>query len=635
MQPGWYLHRLRAMSPSELTHRVVERWKHRSDATFTETLRPIRTGEPAPGIITLPDPTQAPAALKQMLLHDAAALMRGDWTLFGWRKVEVGTPPCWHRDASCGVIIPPDQLSHLLNHRALPDDADARTIWEINRWSEVVRLAMHGYVNEDRKAIHAAIALLDDWCEKNPVGYGINWTSPLEAGLRLINFAWFYTLVDAVEKRPSPGKMHTDRFRHALQRLTQRIVPAHAAWVWRYKSFGSSANNHLLGELVGLLHVVKQWPDLEKQIVSADRLWKEICQCVLDQFATDGGSKEQALHYHLFAWEMMLHAARLMHVTEHPAIDRLQKAAEFFVHLSHENEQWEYGDNDDAQIVPLTLHREDAVAEWRAFMQGTTQGAALRYWFVAPTSGELIETSSPDAGPPGESRSNEPVWWIASESGMAVCERAGWKLRLDASPLGYGSIAAHGHCDALHLSIWDGPIALVIDPGTGGYFGAQKLRAELASWDAHNGPVPSEEGSYLTPVRMGPFLYAKHHARPTLACREGQLIAGFQHEGFAFQREVSVTDRELLVTDSEAQKRPFVTWWKFAPGCEIEQVDSTDNSAFSITRGEKRWLLRIEGERMVYSASGKVSRSYGRLETSNSLLLSATAGHLKLSLSRA
>ena len=63
--------------------------------------------------------------------------------LFGWRRVSVGSPPCWHRDPTCGVIIQPGIPAHKLNHRALPDGADARSIWEINRWAEMVRLAMH------------------------------------------------------------------------------------------------------------------------------------------------------------------------------------------------------------------------------------------------------------------------------------------------------------------------------------------------------------------------------------------------------------------------------------------------------------------------------------------------------------
>ena len=90
MKVGWYFHRLRAMTIAELAHRVTERLKHRSDAAFAESVRGIALGEPEQDVIALPSPDAAPAALKHKLAHDATALMRGDWKLFGWREVNVG-----------------------------------------------------------------------------------------------------------------------------------------------------------------------------------------------------------------------------------------------------------------------------------------------------------------------------------------------------------------------------------------------------------------------------------------------------------------------------------------------------------------------------------------------------------------
>ena len=74
MKVGWYFHRLRAMTVSELAHRVTERWKHRADASFGEFLRGIKLGEAAEGVIALPERESAPEALKQTLARDAAEL---------------------------------------------------------------------------------------------------------------------------------------------------------------------------------------------------------------------------------------------------------------------------------------------------------------------------------------------------------------------------------------------------------------------------------------------------------------------------------------------------------------------------------------------------------------------------------
>ena len=591
---SWYANRLKAMSLSELWHRVGENWKHLSDASFAKRLTSLSLGDTLTGTPVLPDRAAAPPALRRQLAADAKKLLLGDWKLYGWRVASTGAPPCWHRDASCGVVIEPDELSHKLDHRHLPHGADARTIWEINRWSEMTRVVMHGWLNDDLDAARTAQLWLEDWCDRNPVGRGINWTSTLEAGLRLMNFCWFDALV-----RACGDELLTER----QKALAERIVPAHAAWVCRYRSFGSSANNHLLGELVGLLHAVKRWPALEAHIGTPGELWKAVADCVMEQFASDGGNREQALHYHLFAWEMAWHAQRLMGVQASPVIDRLASAAEFFVRMTHPLEPWDYGDSDDAQVLPIVLNRGEALSEWQSWLAGHEQGATLAYWIgPTPLGSRLVANEGLQEG-----------WWLAKESGMAVCELDDWLLRLDASPLGYGTMAAHGHCDALHLSIWAGAQALVIDPGTGGYYGMADRRAQLASWEAHNGPQPVQ--GFHTPKRTGTFLFSDHHAQPAMSLvNDRSLMASLELEGRNFTRVVTIgPDATLIVADSCGNEDPFRVRWCFSPECRLE---GGRQLVYGIRREGRLWQLEVVGDEIVSCEIGEmlVSPRYGQLE---------------------
>ena len=592
---SWYLSRLTAMSPGEVWHRVGEKWKHRSDASFARLASRVPLGDRIASFPLLPDRDEAPQKLKERLAVDARELLNGDWQLYGWRDVSTGAPPCWHRDAACGTVIEPDRLSHKLDHRHLPGLADARTIWEINRWSEMVRVMMHAWLNQDWEAARTAQIWLEDWVERNPTGHGINWTSPLEAALRLMNFAWFDALVHAC------GQPELSTRQKALAR---RIVPAHAAWVHRYRSFGSSANNHLLGELVGLLHAVKRWPDLEAHVGKAVDLWNEVAGCVMEQFSADGGNREQALHYHIFAWEMAWHARQLMSMHgASPVNDRLREAAAFFVRMVHPVEPWDYGDSDDAQVLPIVFARSDAMAEWQSWLAGHDHGDVLAYWLGA----------SPLRNAPRDSSTQAEGWWLAEESGMAVCELEDWVLRLDASPTGYGKLAAHGHCDALHLSVWDDAEAIVIDPGTGGYYGMAERRAELAAWDAHNGPQP--EKGFITPKREGTFLLMNHYEQPTThRVNPRRLRATLKHEGREFTRLVDVgLDSTLLVEDKVEPPETFRVRWTLAPECSLEiRPDLT----CVIKRGSKVWIVKFTGDDLVSCKSGEtmVSRRYGQLE---------------------
>lgn len=592
-------------------HRIMEMIGRITEPFALSEIGNLRITRDAEDCPPLPPREAAPVLLKQTLAGDAIRLLDGKWMLYGWKEAQVSSPPDWHRDHMHDVRVP---LRGKLNHRALPGGADVRTIWEMNRWAEMVRLAMHGWLNDDTVAVSRAQAWLADWVGKNSVGEGINWTSALEGGIRLINFCWFDALVSQMaDGRSQMGQMQ--------RRLRDAIVPAHVWWVRRHLSYGSSANNHRLGELTGLLLAVKRWPEMEPLAGTAENLWEQVAECVLAQFAEDGGNREQALHYHLFAFEMALHACRAMNVVDGPVIERLQRAAEFFVRMSHPQEPWDYGDNDDAQIVPMTTDREKAVAGWCAWMRSETErdAAALNFWL----DGSAI------CSPKFEIQNG--AWWIAKDSGMAVIERDGWKVRVDASPLGFGKMAAHGHCDALHVSIWDGEHALVIDPGTGGYFGSKELRAELASWNAHNGPQPV--GGFKTPRRVGTFLWAEHHTQPVARLVDDVVLIEHNLEGLKVKRAVNANKMGVCIEDSAGGDEIMNTWWRLAPECRIDEQNNQRGEVV-IRRGNLAWQATFQGGVINLATEyGKSSQAFGRQDSCATINV-VSKGSMKMKLQR-
>lgn len=541
---SWYVRRLRAMSMGEIGRRLLERCGRLREP---EKLQKI-TRKPWDGAFTdfpkLPWRERVPPELRKQLASDAEKLVRGEWELFGWKNVEVGAPPCWHRDATLGVVIDPDIPARKLDHRHLEHDADARAIWEINRWSEMTRMAMHSALNGDVHAIRVAQLWLEDWCDRNRPGHGINWTSPLEAALRLMNFCWFDALVRGCND-PELARRQDE--------LTARIVPMHAWWVWRRRSFGSSANNHLIGELAALVMAVARWPTLERAVCSAKRAWQLLEREILSQFATDGGNKEQALHYHLFAWEMCWHAGKAADGLKGAVLERLTKAAQFFVDLAETPDAWDFGDSDDAQVLPLALKRANAAAEFRGWLLRRAEGATMRFWLGEP--------------PHGVKATMRGRWITHAESGHAVWRDGRWTARVDASPLGLGSMAAHGHLDALHVSLWFEQHALVIDPGTGAYHSNPALRARLAAWEAHNGPVPV--AGRRAPERMGAFLWARHHAMPGLEVHDDICVMRFECDGRQMQRAVHVVEGRVEICDEAGLETSHVVTWQLAPGWSV------------------------------------------------------------------
>lgn len=590
---SWLWHRLRAMPPQEIAGRVKVKAQEWTSTATLRTLDDFVLGAVDMGSMRLPPKDKAPAGLRE------AVKDRRTW-LFGWHEVPVGDAPSWNLDPLHGVEVP----AEVLNHRELPPGADARCVWELSRWSEVVRLAQDGWLNENLDALRLAQRWMQDWLEKNPASKSIHWRSPLEGALRLTNFCW----IDALVRAGGDAEIVAEQ-----DRIAQEFVPLHAWWVWRKRSFGSSANNHLIGELAALVMVTRRWPSLAKVICCPERLWPMLEEEVLRQFDEDGGNKEQALHYHLFAWEMAWQAGRVMDGLHGPVLKRLKDAAQFFCDLSLGS--WDFGDSDDAQVTPFAMDRRHAEREWRAWMLGEEEGAALAFWL-----GEPPRVTSPVTD----------KWITHAESGHAIWRDEAWTARVDASPLGFGTLAAHGHLDAMHVSLWSDGGPVVIDPGTGGYYGDVALRASLAAWEAHNGPVPVCGRN--VPMRAGPFLWREHHDVPKMEIVDGACVVRFACDGPFMRRRVKVNGG-VTVEDEVCGRTAHAVTWQLAPEWSVR---SDEARVFVLTHRDGAVVtFCIEGDavRSCDVVQNEVSPRFGQVVTAPAVRVTFT-GRLVSTFSR-
>jgi len=549
------------MSAREILLHGRKKWRQLADSRGERDWSAVHL-EPA-AFPKLPLPSAAPTSLREAFVRDADEILAGRWRAFGALPLAVDDPPRWHKDYLANVDVPSSENAFRLNHRALPRGADIKLIWELSRWHALTRLAMAAYILDHERAGEKCIVWLEDWVKNNPPGRGWNWTSALETGLRLIQFSWIDALLAPEAERWG--------FDAELDTLRYAIVPPHARFTWRHRSFGSSANNHLMGELAGLIAATARWPGVESWAAPLDVLQPLWENEVLSQFAEDGGNREQALNYHLFSFELALHARNaLLAAGRTPSAEvdtRLDAAMRFFWDVQADREPWDYGDSDNAFVLPLFTHDATFVREWRRWM-GRANSAALDFWLDAPP----LRGRPVNSGPPLRAR-EVAGWWHYADSGIAVCESGLWWLRWDLSPLGYLRTGAHGHLDALHLSVWCNGVAFIIDPGTGAYFADQPLRNWVSSRAAHNAPCPP---GAEWPARAGAFLWAEHHAPPVVEAAKGALAARLTLDLGRLERRIEFTKPgsfdvvdQFIGVDENAG--PFTVCWQFAPGTWVQR----------------------------------------------------------------
>jgi hypothetical protein len=524
-------------------------------------------------------------AERTRLLQEADALLQGRWQLFGY-PVQLHDPPRWNRNYWLDkewTDAPAKQLDYRRNDIA----GGVKYVWELSRHQPILRLAQAYALTGDLRYAHTCLRWWLDWIERNPRGWGIHWTSALEHAIRV--FVWLYTL-RLLQAVPSSQQMEITKLLGAILQ--------HGEYIERHLSHGSSANNHLIGEAAALAFAGALLPDCP-----TTRRWRQTGYAILErealrQFYPDGVNTEQAFGYLPFVWEFYLHAYRLQPMPEAVA-ERLRKSVEFVRNVMDASGYVpQVGDEDDGTVVPLWSeagNRYRVVGRGLAKLLGCEPLPAFRkvddalcQWLfgeVAPLGTRLTESR------------------LYPEGGYAVLHTESWQVLFDAGPLGLGSLAAHGHADA--LSVWaslDGK-PLLIDAGTYAYHEDPDWRNYFRGTSAHNTfAINGENQSEI----LGPFLWGRKAWVYFLEDElRGNRITGELGDYLpeaVIARRVALHLSQLIVTDmvvsanvGDRRLEPHIHslhwYWHFHPDWQVERVED----GWQISDGQRACLLQVEG----------------------------------------
>jgi len=599
---AWYANRLRSMSLPEIGWRVTTTVVARVDY-----LLPIRTPLLKRG--SAPDlrPWTPPAALDAAPYIEAAQrVSRGEVDLFG-RTYTVGDAD-WNQDPATGTRVPLVRGT-TLDCRDPSLVGDARSIWELNRHFQLVTLAQGWALTGDDAYRCRAETLLSSWLEACPYPLGINWASALEHGIRLIN--WY------LAGRLLGGRL-TDQV--ASTKWLESIY-WHCHFIARHRSRYSSANNHLIGEMAGLYVGAIAWP-----VWSESKGWQRLAKEKLIhevelQVHSDGVSREQTVGYQIFVLQFLIVAGL---AGEHsgdpfpaPYWSAVRKMIGFLRAIADRSGNLpNFGDSDDGmafKLSPSALPRR--LSDLLDIETLFSEGPGSR--FDPKSAAAWLQTSF-----------SKPRHWPAEhaepaasfpEGGYFVLGRdyedvGDARIVFDAAPLGYLSIAAHGHADCLSFVLSIGGQEILVDPGTYCYFGDSQFRNYFRGTAAHNTVrVDGEDQSEMA----GPFMWLTK-ARPKVSEFDSDgAIVGIRarHDGYqrlsnpvvherqlTFDREgasITVVDRLFCGASHEIERN-----WHFSEQCE---VTVTGPGSALIRRGALRLEFRTDADTQLILRKGSLS----------------------------
>ena len=584
MNLAWKLRRLSAMRAPELVYRVRQQARASVDRFGLLGPRPVWLKEERYG-----EPWVAP--LPQHFAADkyraaAERILAGEFAVFALRPAQLGFPPRWNRDPKTGRDAP---LVHgrTLDYRNEALVGDIKYLWEPSRHAQLITLAQAWHLTGDRKFAAGCQLLLDSWFEQCPYGRGPHWSSSLELALRLVNWSFAWHLLGGAQSPLFHGTTGA-----AFRERWLTSIHQHCYFISGHLSRHSSANNHLLGELTGLFVASLTWPlwtSSERWRASTHR---ELEFEALRQNTADGVNAEQAIWYHHEVADLLIVAGIVARANGcdfgSSYWQRLEAMLAFLASIMDVGGNVpSIGDADDAVIAPLDPH------EAHVYRSLLARGAVLfgradlklkagafddkSRWLLGDAADDSFTHIATDAAClPVQRRFEQGGYCILGDSFESAREV---RIVADAGPLGYLSIAAHGHADALSFTLSAGGRELLIDPGTFAYHTHQRWRDYFRGTIAHNTVRVDRQDQSLN---AGNFLWLAH-ARARLVSFEvkpDEELWSAEHDGYARLQDPVLHRRDLRFVRSTATlivrdelechgEHQLELPWHFAECCEV------------------------------------------------------------------
>jgi len=553
VNPRWLLDRLAAMPPGEIAHRArvaardrwfVPAWERDTPAeAFARLFR-------ADAATVLDSPAArrwmrrpAGAAGFATAIEEAAALAEGRWRLFG-RDVRVTDPPRWSANLLTGAEWP-DLPSRELEYHRHDVAGGVKFTWELGRLTALPSLVVASRAGAGPSHARRAARWLADFATRVPLGRGIHHTSGIEMAMRVLTTSATLALLE-------PGDVESPQ-------AVLGLVAQQALWCRDHPSLGSSANNHLLAECAAMVVAGSIWPELRPakalRRAGLSRLESEL----LRQFHPDGVNAEQAFGYVPFIWEialLALDAAECAGEEVRPEVwDRLGRSLEFMrtVRLP-DGRVPQVGDEDDGRILlawdgPSRVDLVGNALAARIGADSLDEGADGLALLLFGALGR-----APRVTADGTYRYPNGGWTIWRHRDLLVT--------FDHGPLGLGPLAAHGHADALSVTVWHGADGLAVDPGTFAYQEDEAARDRCRSTPVHS---TVNFGGRSQSRMLGPFLWGR---RATVA-RDGEFHACTWTSGERHDRRVEVAHGGIAIEDRVRGNDPRLVF-ALAPGAVVE-----------------------------------------------------------------
>lgn len=564
---------------------------------------------------------QADYFVKKYIAHDFNLLGSG-WVLLDYNTIAFGVegytyqmnkqapdlgienykPIDWQKDFKSGFRWD-ESLSHDKQYNLSSGKlgADIKVPWELGRLQHLPRLAVIAlqYDSHRQTIIKEVKNQLLDFMKSNPVGYGVNWTSSMDIGIRVSNMLLTYDILKQIDL----DNLFDENFKAQLINYAYH----HAEFINQHlEDKDGLANNHYLFNLGGLLFTssyLQGDSELDK--------WKEFTFTELEkelykQFFSDGGNFEGSTAYHNLATELYFWCSALL-VNSNSSLPN--KWQDYFSNIysfsrdivKQSGDISQFGDNDNGRFFNITpkgsfISNSEAKKKYKNlanysnpddlywgenYLEGqkiidlgdglfgadNTSLEACIIKSIAKTQLDKKEVNNSIA-PINHTipklkfqQEKEFAFDINLTDGLELIKYPDFGLYIFKSDSLYLAVSAisntkmnhtwgHVHNDKLSFELQVDGKDIVVDAGTYLYTAIPSVRNQFRSTEAHSVPcVEGEEQNRWLDKPIGLFYMLKETKCKVLVATNNELAIELRYRNRRFIRHITIKENKVQIKD--------------------------------------------------------------------------------------
>ena len=434
-----------------------------------------------------------PDLKKQQIIESAENICHHIFDFLGTDEVKWGKDIKWNFDIKTGYSWDSKFYSFYKQNELMPSNGiDIKTPWELNRLHHLVTLGQAYKLTNDKKYILECLNQYNDWSNKNPFCYGINWTSTMEVSIRAVNLVFILDIV-----------CNADNWADQDIISLKNKIREHGVFIMYNLEIGVSKNdivagNHYLANVAALSIIGMSLTDIPESESWLKCGMKGLENAMKWMVNNDGFYFESSTSYHRFAIELFMYPYIFGLLTNNlfsiSFSKKLQLMLDVISYLNTPgNTIPQIGDNDNGRLFILDNYPNWITNDHRYLLGiGSILFDRSDYKFLSENFPlELFWLLGKESLQRYNNIKSKKISILSKsfpDSGLYVIKNDAFG-EYTLVKLGYPDIdapKAHCHNDILSIELWFSEKPIFIDPGTYCYTSDKTKRSYFRSNQNHN-----------------------------------------------------------------------------------------------------------------------------------------------------